>query len=253
MAKKIIIGNWKMNPVDVKEAEVIAGKIVAGSDSLKKISIVVCPPFQYLERVGPIAKKKVVLGAQDCFFGGKGPYTGEVSPEMIKSMGVKYVIIGHSERRALGESDELINKKVGGALSVGLKVILCVGERSRDDSGEFLNFIKSQISQGLDKIKKSRLKNLLVAYEPIWAIGKDALHPATVQDVLEISIFIKKVLVDLFGREEGLKVPIVYGGSVDVNNCREFLTDGQADGLLVGRESLNPENFIKILKTANEL
>ncbi len=242
-----------MNPGSMKEAEAIVLGIASGIEGLKKVNTVICPPFQYLEKVGLLIKSKAILGAQDSFFGDVGPYTGEVSVQMLKRAGVKYVIVGHSERRALGEGDELINKKVTAVLSAGLKAVLCVGERSRDESGEFLNFIRNQLTLDLDKIKKSWLKNLIIAYEPIWAIGKDALRAATPQDVLEVSIFIKKILAEIFGREEGIKVPVIYGGSVDVENCGAFLTEGNSDGLLVGREGLNPENFIKILKTANEL
>lgn len=252
MAKKIIIGNWKMNPLGMEEAETILGEIVFTAGEFKKIITVVCPPFQFLERAVSMAKKKISIGAQDCFFGDVGPHTGEVSVEMLKSAGVKYVIIGHSERRAMGDDDELINKKVRSALVCGLKVILCVGERNRDESGEYLNFIRNQLVSDLTGVKKALLKNLLIAYEPIWAIGKDALRPASPQDVLEMSIFIKKVLADMFGRDEGINIPIVYGGSVDADNGRQFLDEGGANGLLVGRESLNPVNFIKILKITNE-
>lgn len=242
-----------MNPVDSKEAGDIIEGIAPVARKLKGVTTVICPPFQYLERMISAVGGNIFVGAQDCFVGSTGSYTGEVSPEMLKKMGAKYVIIGHSERRALGEDDELINKKIGSALTLGLKAILCVGEGSRDDQGAYLNFIKGQLLSDLNKIKKIFLKNLLVAYEPIWAIGKNALRPAMVQDVLETSLFIKKIIVETFGREDGIRVPIIYGGSVDANNCRGFLSEGQADGLLVGRESLVPENFIKILRTANEL
>ncbi len=249
--KKIIVGNWKMNPRDSAEAVEIFKAISEGTAGLEKINIVVCPPFTFLEDLVSMSDKKIFIGAQNCFFGDVGPQTGEISAQMLKEMGIKYVIIGHSERRALGEGDELVNKKLRSSLSLGLKVILCVGERDRDESGEYLNFIKNQLTIDLDKIKKNLLKNLIVAYEPIWAIGKEAIRAANAQDILETSIFIRKILSEIFGREDGIRVPILYGGSVDANNCEEFLLAGKSDGLLVGRESLNPVNFVKILKIAN--
>lgn len=251
--KKIIVGNWKMNPVELSDAEEILREVAAGTGGFSGVNIVICPPFTFLENLVTLSSKKIAIGAQDCFFGSTGAYTGEVSAEMLRGMGVKYVIVGHSERRALGDSDELINKKVASALSSGLKVIICVGEKERDDSGEYLNFIRKQLTVGLNKIRKSLLKNLIVAYEPVWAIGKNAVRVNTPEDTLEVSIFIKRVLVEMFGREGGIKVPILYGGSVDTNNCEGFLRDGKADGLLVGRESLHAVNFIKIIRIVNEL
>ncbi len=251
--KKIVIGNWKMNPSGIEEARAIFRDIVSGYHSLNRVKVVICPPSPFLEKLCSLSKNKIALGAEDCFWGETGPYTGEVSAKILKSVGARYVILGHSERRALGDGDELINKKIKSALASGLKVIFCVGERSRDESGEYLNFIKNQLILGLDKIKKSSLENLSVAYEPIWAIGKDALRPASPEDVLETSIFIKKVLTGIFGYEAGIKVSIIYGGSVDEKNSREFLSGDKVDGLLIGRASLDPESFLKILEIASEV
>jgi triosephosphate isomerase len=253
MAKKTIIGNWKMNPLDIKEASVIFSEIAKGRGDLKNVNTVVCPPAIFIEKVSILSKGRITIGAQDCFFGDVGAHTGQLSAKMLKAIGVKYIIVGHSERRAVGDDDSLISQKVKSILSLGLKAVLCVGESSRDESGEYLNFIKNQLTSDLDKIKREWLKNLLIAYEPIWAIGKNATRPASTNDVLETSIFIKKVLAELFGREDGIKVPIIYGGSVDASNSNEFLREGKVDGLLVGRESLNSANFVKILRSANEL
>lgn len=253
MAKKIIIGNWKMNPLDIKEASLILSEIARNREGFKNINVVVCPPVLFIERLSSLSKNRVIIGAQDFFFGDVGSYTGQISTKMLKLSGVKYVIAGHSEKRAVGDSDILINQKIRSSLSAGLKTVLCVGESVRDESGDYLSFIKNQIISDLDKIKKEWLKNLIIAYEPMWAIGKNAIRSADPADVLEASIFIKKILVELFGRDEGIKVPIIYGGSVDSNNCVNFLNQGKVDGLLVGRESLNPVNFIKILKSVNEI
>ncbi len=252
--KKVIVGNWKMNPGSVLEALEILKEIISGSASLSGIKAVICAPAPFLQRLSLMSKQRVAIGAEDCsFVEGIGPYTGEVSARMLKSIGASYVILGHSERRAIGESDELINKKIKSAMSASLKVILCVGEKTRDESGEYLNLIKYQLTAGLDKVKKDSLKNLIIAYEPIWAIGKGASRPATPADVLEVSIFIKKILAEIFGYEYGIRVLVIYGGSVDANNSGEFLVAGKADGLLVGRESLNARNFIKILRIADNV
>ncbi len=242
-----------MNPLSSKEAEAAIIKLVGSIGQFKNTSTVVCPPFIFLERVKLATGKKIAIGAQDCFPGEVGAETGQVSVGMLKAAGIKYIIVGHSEQRALGESDELISQKVSSVLNAGVKAVLCVGERVRDDSGEFFNYMKEQLVQGLAKVKKAQLKNLIVAYEPVWAIGKDAIRPAGPQDVLEVTIFIKKILSEIFGREAGIKVPIIYGGSVDSTNCSTFLTEGRADGLLVGRDSLNSENFIKIISLADAI
>ena len=249
---KMIIGNWKMNPATVGEAERLFKEIVLGIGGKKSTKVVICAPSPFIGGLFLLAKGKIKMGAEDCSVGDIGPHTGAVSAPMLRSIGAKYVILGHSERRAEGEDDELISKKIKSALSAGLKVVFCVGERERDETGEYFGFIKNQLMVGLSKTKKEWLKNLLIVYEPIWAIGKDAMRRALPADVLEVSIFIKKVLTEIFGREDGIMVPIIYGGSVDSQNSAEFLKDGGVEGLLVGRESLNAESFLKILKIAND-
>lgn len=252
MAKKIVIGNWKMNPGGMDEAIALFEEISAGIKRITSTRVIVCPPYSFLESLASLYLPKIDIGAQDCFFSDAGSHTGEISPEMIKSVGGKYVILGHSERRALGDSDDLINKKVKSALASGLKVILCVGESARDESGEYLNYIKNQLVSDLTKIKKDQLKNLLIAYEPIWAIGKDATRSDNPQDVMEVRIFIKKILAEMFSREVGIRVPVIYGGSVETKNCHEYIHEGGVDGLLVGRNSLNAKKFVEIIKIVDE-
>ncbi|MEK7066022.1 MAG: triose-phosphate isomerase [Patescibacteria group bacterium] len=253
MAKKIIIGNWKMNPATKEEAGDIFFRIALGIRGLKKVSIVVCIPAIFIEAIGSLKLKGLSMGAENCFFDEIGPYTGEVSPTQLKNFGVSYVILGHSERRVLGEDNELISKKIKSAVKSGLKVIFCVGENSRDEAGEYLNFIRAEVVDGLSKIKKEDLKNLIIAYEPIWAIGKNAIRPATPEDAHQATLFLKKILVEIFGRDSGLKIPIIYGGSVDRNNADDMLRYGAVDGLLVGRESLNSEKFVEIANIANNI
>jgi triosephosphate isomerase len=251
MSKKIIIGNWKMNPATTKEAESLFSKI-AKKSVFKKSEVVICPPFIYLQKLKKISKK-ISLGAQDSFFGDTGAFTGQVSAEMLSSLGIKYVILGHSERRELGEGNILINKKIKGALSSGLVPILCVGDRDRDENHEYFNFVRVQVEECLNDISKDLLSKVIIAYEPVWALSttKDR-KDATANDSKEMNIFIKKILTDKFGVKT--KMPrIIYGGSVNEKNVGEFLQGGGMDGCLPGAASLNPEKFLEIIKIAESL
>ena len=251
--KKLIIGNWKMYPKSVKEARDTFTAIRKVSATLRDVQTVVCPPALYLGDLKKlITGHRAVLGAQNSWLENEGAYTGEISPAQLASMGVLYTIIGHSERRAIGETDELINKKVIGGLKAGLTVVLCVGERVRDMDGEYLKFIQAQLVADLAGVTKKDLAKLVIAYEPIWAIGKNALRAASPEDALEVSIFIKRTLADLYGKS-GEAVLILYGGSVDAKNSAEFLAKSNIDGLLVGRASLDAKVFGSILKQANEI
>lgn len=169
--RKIVIGNWKMNPKKQKEARVIFDEIVKNNKGAKNIDIVICPPFPFLSIGDKLKVKNIKLGSQNVFEEMSGPYTGEVSPEMLLSLGVKYVILGHSERRALGETDKIINKKVLIALKSKLLPIICVGENTRDVNGFYLAFIKHQLIECLSSVPKNQIKNIIIAYEPVWAIG----------------------------------------------------------------------------------
>jgi triosephosphate isomerase len=172
---------------------------------------------------------------------------------MLKDLGVKYVIIGHSERRKLGETDEIINKKIQQALKNNLKVIFCVGETERDEAGNYLQFVKEEIIKGLGKVSVKLFKNLIIAYEPIWAISsavrpsKAQYHPDTPEDAFQMATYIKRVLISLFGKP-ARDISVLYGGSVDETNARDFLEKGNVDGLLVGRTSWNVKNFGELLK-----
>ncbi len=254
MAKKIIIGNWKMAPATRKEAKVIFSAIKKTASSLRNVQTVICSPFIYINELKKITSgHRFVVGAQDSFWGEEQANTGEVSSIMLKNLGVQYVILGHSERRALGENDEIVSKKVNICLKEGFTVILCIGESQRDEHGEYTKFIKNEITASLVGVKKKDIKNIIVAYEPIWAIGKKAKHVAQPEDSLEISILIKKILTDMFGKDIAMKTPILYGGSVNPKNTESFLTDGGVDGLLVGRASLDAKKFGEILQITNSV
>lgn len=249
--RKIIVGNWKMNPETPERAREIFRAVSRQAKKNKAVDVIICPPAAFLSLFKNPSVKNFSLGAQDVFWEKSGPFTGEVSPTMIAALGASFSIIGHSERRALGETDAEVARKVLVAIRSGLKVILCVGERERDAGGAYFEFIKNQIKNSLQGARPSDLKQLIVAYEPVWAIGKsfkDAMRPS---EIHEMSLFIKKILSDMFGKDMALAVPIIYGGSAEAQNTRAILSEGQVDGLLVGHKSLVPEDFIEIIKIAN--
>lgn len=252
--KRLIIGNWKMNPWKMDDARKIFDGVKKEAGKLAHVQTVVCPPFVFLSDLSKrVSGHRCVLGAQDVFSEMEGAYTGEVSPLMLASFGVKYVIIGHSERRALGETDEMINKKVLATLKMGHIAVLCVGEKERDETGEYFPFIKNQIEAALSKVPKRLLSNIVIAYEPVWAIGKNATGVILPSDLLEMNIFIRKTVSDLFGRASAQAISLLYGGSVDEKNAEVFLKEGEANGLLVGRASLDAGKFITILKIAEKI
>lgn len=251
--KKIIIGNWKMNPLTLKEAEKLFGTIAKSVSRIKKTEVVICPPFIYLNKLTKIRTSKIKLGAQDAFWGEVGAFTGEVSAEMLYNVGARYVILGHSERRALGESDSDIIKKIKASLVAGLRPILCVGESARDESHGYFNFVKIQLEECLAGISKNSISKIIIAYEPIWAISSTPNRKdATPDDSREMTIFIRKILSDKFGHDAG-RMRIIYGGSVNEKDGYDFLKNGGVDGLLAGRASLNAKKFMEIVKICEAL
>jgi len=249
--QKIVIGNWKMNPQTLEEAKkVFVGtrKVATGA---KKVVTVVCPPFAYIHDLAKLAKKEIKVGAQDIFYEESGSYTGEVSPYIVGNLGVTHVIIGHSERRALGETDEIIAKKVSATLKAGLVPVICIGEKTRSSEGEHLEVIKNQLLSSLSKLPRKSLSGIIVVYEPVWAVGASAaMSPG---DLHEMTIFIRKVLTDAYSADSAKSIAILYGGSVTPKNTLEIVRDGQVDGLLVGRDSLNAVNFGEIISLVNTL
>ena len=253
MSKKIIIGNWKMNPLVLKEAEKLFSLVAKGIYGVKKTEIVICPPFLYIEKLKKISKK-ISLGAQNAFIGDVGAFTGEVSVEMLYEIGARYVILGHSERREMpvrlggGETNEIINKKIKSALVAGLIPILCVGESSRDENHGYFNFVKNQLEECLNGVSKNSIAKIIIAYEPIWAISSTPdRRDATPDDCREMVIFIRKILSDKFGKD-AIGMRIMYGGSVNEKDAENFLKNGSVEGLLVGRASLDPKKFVEIVK-----
>ena len=239
--KSIIIGNWKMNPVSLKEAKELFDGVKKGVKNTEA-EVVVCPPFIYLAEFNGLP-----LGAQNVFYKEKGAFTGEVSPLMLKDLGVEYVLIGHSERRKyFAETNEDINKKVKVALEAGLKVVLCVGEQEGEDK---LPIITTQVNEGLAGVSnvKGQMSNVAIAYEPVWAIGTG--KNCSVDETMKSILLIRKMATDLYSRETADSVRILYGGSVKAENAVGYIKEAGANGLLVGGASLDAKEFTKIIKS----
>lgn len=242
-----------MNPSSAKEAEAIFRRSLSYASAAKRVETVICPPFPFLYRLKKISGKILLGGQNVSSLSGTGAFTGEVSAEMLYDAGARYVILGHSERRAMGEMDIGINKKVRNALSAGLRPILCVGEKERDSKHEYFNLIKKQVSMCLDKVARSSAEKIIIAYEPVWAISTtENRRDASPEDFAEMAIFIRRVLSEKFGVSQAGKVRILYGGSVTPRNALSFLKEGGADGLLVGHDSLNPKKFGKIIQICDQ-
>lgn len=253
--KKIVIANWKMNPGTIAEAKRLFQAVTKGVSGIKNIDVVIAPPFVYVPLLKAASgKRRAALAAQDLFWEEKGPYTGEVSPAMLKNLGVRYAIIGHSERRMhLGETDEMINKKVKAALKAGLTPILCIGERERNHFEDTFLFLKGQLKKDFASIKPEVAKKVIVAYEPIWAIGTGKAEHS--DDAQNIAVYIRRVLQELLNPKAARAIHIIYGGSVNAKNASSFVGGGVRgmEGLLVGGASLQADEFVKIVKSVAEL
>ncbi len=242
--KPLIVANWKMNPVSLVEAKRNFEIIKKGVRNIKQVEAVVCAPFVFLPVLKPSNYLK--LGAQDCFLGDKGPFTGEVSPRQLKKLGVEYVILGHSERRRyLAESTELVNQKIKAALEVGLKVIFCVGSKTKKPGKE----MERQLKEGLRGVKRSDLTKLVFIYEPVWAISttKNKIT-ATPKEALKGGLYMRNVLKKIFNKEAAKTARIIYGGSVNSKNIKSFVKEGKMAGGLPGAASLDPYEFVRIVK-----
>ena len=246
----LIVANWKMNPESKEKAEAIVSEIKSKTKKLKSVRIVICPPFVFLNEVAKAisGSKKVYLGAQDIFIGEGESHTGEISPKMLKNAGAQYIIVGHSEKRAIGDTYEIVKEKLFGALENGFKAILCVGEKERDSHGKYYDFLKHQIELALKGLPNKYIKNLIVAYEPVWAIGKSEKEAMKPEQLNEMVIFVRRVVSDCLHYKEISKMPVLYGGSVTAGNAKDIIEKGNVNGLLVGRESLDAEHFLKLVK-----
>jgi len=246
--RKFIAGNWKMNASKTTAVE-LAKALVAQIGSLEAVDLAVCPPFVYLEAVGKaVAGSRLALGAQDMFYEADGAFTGEISGAMLKDVGCRYAILGHSERRhVIGESDELINRKVLKALADGLGPIFCVGELLQErEAGATLEVVSRQVRIGMEGVSKAEAPKVTVAYEPVWAIGTG--KTATPGQAQEVHAMIRRLLERMYDAELAGKVRIQYGGSVKPSNAAELLNQPDVDGALVGGASLKAADFVGIVK-----
>lgn len=253
LRQKFVVGNWKMH-TNTNEARQLAKAVMDGVGTEDSVTVVICPPFPYLLHVGEILKgSSVALGAQNLFPEKEGAYTGEVSPTMLLDLGCKYVILGHSERRqSLGESDAFINQKVQVSLAAGLNVILCVGETlNQRDAKQTKLVIKRQLILGLADVQVNTLGRLSIAYEPIWAIGNDG-HHATPQQAEEENVVIRKCFSQLFGEQAAQNLTILYGGSVNPSNAGELLNKQGINGVLIGADSLDIDQFLAIIQSGSK-
>ena len=233
---RIIIGNWKMNPRSLKEADKLSKTIAKSVSGIKKTEVVICPPFLYLEKLKKNSRK-VLLGAQDSFWGDVGAFTGQVSGEMLYDIGVRYAIVGHSERRLLGEDDKLLNRKVQQAIARSFEPILCVGYGSAKNSSlaTVKKIIKKQLQVDLKGVNVKKHK-ITIAYEPLWVIGTG--KPASPGHCAEVKEFIADIAPN---------TRIIYGGSLDGKNAKDYAVAG-LEGGLVGGASLKADEFLGVVK-----
>ncbi len=247
--KKVIIANWKMNPDSTGRAVRLAKEIERGTRGVKNVSVVIAPPYPFLESVDKVLKK-TKLGAQNLFWEDVGPYTGEVSWHQLKHLRITYVIIGHSERRiCFGETDGMINKKVRAALKAGLRPVLAVGEQKKMPNKKMRGALSRQLSRDLAGVSLAAFRKGVIAYEPVWAIGTGLA--ATPKHAKYALVMIREILAHLW-KVKRVSTPILYGGSVNARNAGPFVSKkgGGMDGMLVGGASLQPKEFIGIVRGA---
>lgn len=252
MRKPFVAGNWKMN-TDSHSSVDLAKAVASGSSELagNSVSVAVIPPFVYLQAVAQaVSSQHVAVGAQDVYFEEKGAFTGEISPAMLKDIGCTYVLCGHSERRhVIGETDELINKKMLAAIRGGLLPILCVGELlGQRDADQTEAVVAQQVKGGLAGLSGEKLSAVTIAYEPVWAIGTG--RTATPQQAQDVHAFIRSLLAEMYDEKVSQEMRILYGGSVKGDNAKELIGQEDVDGALVGGASLKADEFFKIIQGA---
>lgn len=248
--KPFVAGNWKMYKT-CSEAVETAKKLAGLVSGVSNVDVMIAPPFTALALVHEAIKESsVMLGAQNLFWEKEGAYTGEISPQMVASAGCRYVIIGHSERRqSFGETDQSVNRKTRAAISNGLEPVFCIGETEKErDADDTFNILDKQIKMGLEGFSPDDMQPVILAYEPVWAIGTG--KTATSAQAQEVHRFIRNLVEKLFGKKIAGSVRILYGGSVKPENIKELMSMPDVDGALVGGASLNAEKFAEIIKKA---
>lgn len=250
MYKPLIVANWKMNPSSRREALRLARRASESAQKNRKVEVILAPPFPYLDMVGRVGSS-FALAAQDAFWKSGGAYTGEISPPMLKDLGVRYVILGHSERRKyFGDSDNIVSLKVKAVLASRLTPIIAIGEEAIESQEVVPQIIFQQLSSALRDIPKRRMAGVIIAYEPVWALSTTpGARPDTPDDATRRAIYIRKLLTKILGRRVADTIRIIYGGSVSSKNASSFLSSDirGMEGLLVGGASLDPEEFARIV------
>jgi triosephosphate isomerase len=252
MRRPFIAGNWKMN-LDRASAVALAEGLVKDAEKAGDVDVAVCPPYVYIDAIRDVvAGTKVQLGAQDMYHEAGGAYTGEISAAMLLDLGCKYVILGHSERRhVMGETDEMINKKVHAALDAGLEPILCVGELLEErEAGKTAEVCRNQFDGSLKGVSAEQMLKITIAYEPVWAIGTGKV--ATPQQAEDVHLDLRKLMKDRYNNEVAESVRIQYGGSVKPDNAAELIGQPNIDGALVGGAALKVDSFTGIIAGAGK-
>ncbi len=251
LRRAVIAGNWKMNKTPAETKELISAIAPLVKDA--GCDVIACTPFVDLHAALEAAKgTNIEIGAENCHWEKSGAFTGEISADMLASMGIKYVIIGHSERRQyFGETDETVQKRTRAALDAGMTVILCVGEYlEQREQGITSELVALQTKVALGGVSKEELKNIIIAYEPVWAIGTG--KTATADQANEVCKLIRDVIAELYGKDSADAMTIQYGGSMNAANADELLSKPDVDGGLIGGASLKAEDFAAIVKAASK-
>lgn len=251
MRKPIIAGNWKMHKT-INEAVEFVAEVKRKIPSVEQVDSVVCAPALFLDRLVQETKgTELQIGAQTMHFEDSGAFTGEISPLALKDLGVQYVIIGHSERREMfAETDETVNKKVHAAFKHGLIPIVCVGETlEQREADQTKAVVEDQVKKALAGLTEEQVKDVVIAYEPIWAIGTGRTSSA--EDANEVCAYIRSTIAGLFTKDAADQVRIQYGGSVKPTNIKDFLNQSDIDGALVGGASLDPQSYLQLLEAVS--
>lgn len=250
MKRPLIVANWKLYIEELAAAKA-AMKVIARGAGSTGAEIIVCPPMPFVSDTVKLAGKSVQVGVQSVSRFVDQKSTGESSAKSVRSAGATFALVGHSERRAMGQTNEEVAEEIEAALEAKLFVIVCVGEDERDASGSHFAAIEEQLRASLPKMSSKDAKSILIAYEPVWAIGKTAADAMTPGDLEETAIYLRKVLAEMVGRTQALNTPILYGGSVEADNA-EYLMHAGVSGFLVGHASVDPKSLLAIAKAASK-
>jgi triosephosphate isomerase len=244
----LIVANWKMNPATGKEAAKLFAATKDAVQTAKRVQVVVAPPAIFLREVaGGYRGTRISFAGQDAHFEQGGAHTGDTSFAQLKDAGASWVILGHAERRAEGQTNTAVGQRVASALAARFTPVLCVGERERHPNGDHFTFVREQLAAAFADVPAAKVSKVVIAYEPVWAIGAPQAMEA--RQMHEMAIFIRKTLADMYGKPSA--GPILYGGAIDAQNAGSMLRDGDVAGLLVGRVSIDAESFKELVRAVS--